>query len=61
MTTIVPEQTVHTPGYGSVTIPAVIYDAALPHPAGIFSGKEGGVSEDDVAALSDVSSGDNQG
>lgn len=34
----------HTPGYGSGTIPAVIYDAALPAevlscPAGIFSSK----------------------
>lgn len=46
------------------TIPAVIYDTALPDevlscPAGIFSGKM--VSENDVAALSDVSSRENQG
>lgn len=44
MLTTVPEETVHTPGYGSGTIPAVTYDAALPAevfpcPAGVFSGK----------------------
>ena len=44
MPTTVPEETVRTPEYGSGTIPAVIYDAALPAevlpcPTGIFSGK----------------------